>query len=74
MPVADIDQADVIVIVGSNLRHELPLLHQRVRKAWTRGAKVYVVNPVDFDFTFDLAGKHIVAPSQIAAALGRCRR
>lgn len=68
-PVADIDHADVIVIVGSNLRHELPLVHQRVRKAWNRGAKVHVVNPVDFDFTFDIAGKHIVAPSQIAATL-----
>lgn len=69
-PVADIDHADLIVIVGSNLRHELPLVNQRVRKAWTRGAKVHVVNPVDFDFTFDVAGKRIVAPSQIAAALG----
>ncbi|MGO4782037.1 NADH-quinone oxidoreductase subunit G, partial [Lysobacter sp. 2RAB21] len=58
------------VIVGSNLRQELPLVHQRVRKAWTRGAKVHVVNPVDFDFTFDIAGKRIVAPSQLAAALG----
>ena len=27
MPVAEIEQADAIVIVGSNLRHELPLLH-----------------------------------------------
>lgn len=69
-PVADIAHADVIVIVGSNLRHELPLVNQRVRKAWTRGAKVYVVNPVDFDFTFDIAQKAIVAPSQIAATLG----
>jgi NADH-quinone oxidoreductase subunit G len=70
MPVADIEQADVIVIVGSHLRHEVPLLHQRVRKAWTRGAKVHVVNPVDFEFAFDAAGKQIVAPSQLAAALG----
>ncbi|MDG2516264.1 NADH-quinone oxidoreductase subunit NuoG [Lysobacter soli] len=69
-PVADINHADVIVIVGSNLRHELPLVNQRVRKAWTRGAKVYVVNPVDFDFTYDVAQKAIVAPSQIAATLG----
>ena len=69
-PVADINHADVIVIVGSNLRHELPLVNQRVRKAWTRGAKVYVVNPVDFDFTFDIAQKAIVSPSQIAATLG----
>ena len=28
-----------IVLVGSNLRHELPLLHQRVRKARKRGAQ-----------------------------------
>lgn len=69
-PVADVNHADVIVVVGSNLRHELPLVHQRVRKAWTRGAKVYVVNPVDFDFTFDIAQKAIVAPSQIATTLG----
>ncbi|WP_408950084.1 NADH-quinone oxidoreductase subunit NuoG [Lysobacter sp. Hz 25] len=70
MPVAEIDKADLVVIVGSNLRHELPLVHQRVRKAFNRGAKVHVVNPIDFDFTFDVAGKRIVAPSQLAAALG----
>ncbi|MGQ4659138.1 NADH-quinone oxidoreductase subunit NuoG [Lysobacter sp. F6437] len=70
MRVADIDKSDVVVIVGANLRHELPLVNARVRKAWQNGAKVHVVNPVDFDQTFDLAGKQIVAPSQLAAALG----
>lgn len=70
MPVADIEKADAIVLVGTNLRHELPLVNARVRKAWCNGAKVHVVNPVDFDQTFDLSGKHIVAPSQIAATLG----
>ncbi|MEO6102599.1 MAG: NADH-quinone oxidoreductase subunit NuoG [Pseudoxanthomonas sp.] len=70
MPLADIEQADVIVLLGSNIRHELPLLHQRIRKANTqRNAKVYVVNPVDFDFAFSLAGKQIVAPSKFAGAL-----
>ncbi|GGK04343.1 NADH-quinone oxidoreductase subunit NuoG [Luteimonas terricola] len=69
MPVEDIEQADAIVIVGSNLRTELPLVHQRVRKAWRAGARVHVVNPVDFDFTFDIAHKSIVAPSEIASAL-----
>jgi NADH-quinone oxidoreductase subunit G len=70
MPVAEIEQADVVVIVGSHLRFEVPLLHQRVRKAWKRGATVHVVNPVDFEFTFDVASKAIVAPSKIADALG----
>ena len=70
MPVAEIEDADAILIVGSQLRHEVPLLHQRVRKAWKRGARVHVVNPVDFDFAFDIAGKQVVAPSRIADALG----
>ncbi len=70
MPVADIEQADAIVIVGSQLRHELPLVHARVRKAVSRGAKVHVVNPVDFEFTFDVASKRIVPPSRLASALG----
>ncbi len=70
MPVADIEKADAIFIVGSDLRHELPLVNHRVRKAWTLGAKVYVVNPVDFDFTYDLHSKQIIAPSRIADALG----
>jgi NADH-quinone oxidoreductase subunit G len=71
MPLADIDQAEAIVIVGSQLRYELPLLHQRVRQAFRRGAKVHVVNPVDFDFAFDPASKQIVAPSALADALGK---
>jgi NADH-quinone oxidoreductase subunit G len=70
MPSAEIEQADAIVIVGSNLRFELPLLHARVRKASLRGARVHVVNPVDFDFAFEIAGRQIVAPSQIASVLG----
>jgi NADH-quinone oxidoreductase subunit G len=69
MPVAELSTADVVVIVGCQLRHELPLVHARVRSAWKAGAKVHVVNPVEFDFTFDAASRRIVAPSQLAAAL-----
>ena len=42
MPAAELEQAGAIVIVGSNLRFEVPLLHHRVRRATLRGAKVYV--------------------------------
>jgi len=71
MAVADIEKADAIVIVGSNLRHEVPLLHQRLRKAVKNGARVHLVNPVDFDVAFDVASKTIVPPSQLATALAR---
>ena len=71
MPVAELEQADAIVVAGSNLRFEVPLLHQRLRKAARRGAKIHVVNPVDFDFTFAIASKRIVPPSQLASALAQ---
>ncbi len=68
---AGIEDADRVVLLGSNIRHELPLLHARLRKAQTgKNAQIFAVNPVDFDFAFKLAGKQIVAPSQFAEALG----
>ncbi|KFN44731.1 NADH-quinone oxidoreductase subunit NuoG [Arenimonas oryziterrae] len=69
MPVADLEKAAVVVLVGSHIRHEIPLLHQRLHKAAKRGAKIYTVNPVDFEVTFALAGKHLVLPSALPAAL-----
>ena len=69
MPVAAIEKANAIVLVGCNPRTEMPLLAQRIRKAAKRGAKVYAINPVDFDLALPLAGKRIVRPSQLAATL-----
>ena len=69
LPLAEVEQADVIVLVGTHVRHELPLLHQRILKAVRKGARVHVVNPIDFDFAFAIAGKRIVPPSQLASAL-----
>ncbi|KAF1691673.1 NADH-quinone oxidoreductase subunit NuoG [Pseudoxanthomonas koreensis] len=71
LPLAEAGEAEVVVLVGSNLRHELPLLHARLRQAQVkRNARIHVVNPVDFDFTFAVAGKAIVPPSRFAEALG----
>ncbi|WP_045736927.1 NADH-quinone oxidoreductase subunit NuoG [Xanthomonas sp. MUS 060] len=70
LPLEQIEQAEVVVILGSNLRHELPLLHARIRKAqMQRHTQVYAINPVDFEFTFDLTDRQIVAPSRFAEVL-----
>ncbi|MBC7656006.1 MAG: molybdopterin-dependent oxidoreductase, partial [Frankiaceae bacterium] len=68
MASAAMEKAAVVLLVGCNIRHELPLLHQRLLKAGKRGAKIFAINPVDFEFTFSLAGRCIVAPSRLAAA------
>ncbi|MFC7051308.1 NADH-quinone oxidoreductase subunit NuoG [Hansschlegelia quercus] len=35
--IAAIDEADAILLVGSNPRHEAPVLNARIRKRWRRG-------------------------------------
>jgi NADH-quinone oxidoreductase subunit G len=42
---AGIETADAILIVGSHVRWEAPLVNTRLRKAVKRGAKVFVVGP-----------------------------
>ncbi|HEY6985163.1 MAG TPA: NADH-quinone oxidoreductase subunit NuoG [Rhodanobacteraceae bacterium] len=71
MPVADIEKAGVILLIGCNPRSEMPLLGARIRKATKRGAKVHAINALDFELETDvaLAGKRIVAPSAMVAAL-----
>jgi NADH-quinone oxidoreductase subunit G len=64
-PMEAIDDADVILLIGSNIRHEAPILGQRVRKAWRRGAKVSVLNPVDWGFHFIPAGNITSAPQDM---------
>ncbi len=55
--IADIERLDGVLVIGSNLRHEMPLLAHRVRKAAVRnaGAKVAFLNPRRFDYMFPVA-------------------
>ena len=42
---AGIEDADAILIYGSHVRDEAPLLNPRLRKAVKKGAKVYLIGP-----------------------------
>jgi NADH-quinone oxidoreductase subunit G len=71
MKVADIGKLDRVLVVGSFLRKEQPLLAQRLRQAAKRGTKLSVVHAADEDLLVKLAGKIIAAPSQLPAALAQ---
>ncbi|MGI9331362.1 MAG: NADH-quinone oxidoreductase subunit NuoG [Gammaproteobacteria bacterium] len=70
MPIAELAGLDAILIVGSNLRREAPLLAHRIRQAAQKGARVYFVNPARFEYLFPLAGYRESAdlPDELAAA------
>lgn len=65
-----LQSADTILLIGSNTRHDQPLINHRIRKAALAGAKVIVLNPIDYDFNFPVNRKLIVPPSQMPSALG----
>ncbi|HES77202.1 MAG TPA: NADH dehydrogenase (quinone) subunit G, partial [bacterium] len=43
--VAELEQRQAVLVIGSHIRHEQPLLAQRLRKAALAGAKISFVNP-----------------------------
>jgi NADH-quinone oxidoreductase subunit G len=67
LPIAAVDQLDALLVVGSNLRHELPILAHRVRKAGLRGARISFVNPERYEYLFPVAQYLTATP---AAAVG----
>jgi NADH-quinone oxidoreductase subunit G len=69
MPIAEVGRQDRVLVVGSFLRKDQPLLAQRLRQAAKRGTRVMVVNPVDDDWLLPVAARAIVAPSLMPLAL-----
>jgi NADH-quinone oxidoreductase subunit G len=47
MPVTygDVEAAEVILVLGLDVREELPILHLRIRKAARNGARIFVIHP-----------------------------
>ena len=70
IPLEDLEKCDAIVLIGSNIQKEQPLLGLRVRQAALKGAKIIVVNPVDYQFNFPVSAKFIVPPQLLSQTLG----
>lgn len=65
----ELGECDAILIIGSHLQKEEPLVAVQVRKASLRGASIFVINPVDYQFNFKVDAKKIVAPQLLAKTL-----
>src|SRR6202789_304053 len=72
LKIADVERLDGVLIVGSNLRHEMPLLAHRIRKAAVRsgsGGEDAFLNPRRFDYMFPIAAYSLAEPD-LAGELG----
>jgi NADH-quinone oxidoreductase subunit G len=70
LKIADVERLDGVLLIGANLRHEMPMLAHRVRKAAIRsgGAKVAFLNPRRFEYMFPVAA-YALAETDLAVEL-----
>jgi NADH-quinone oxidoreductase subunit G len=78
--IAEAENADVVLLVGTNLRWEAPLINTRIRKAvWKRGVKVYTIGQdIDQSYKTQHLGNDasLVAnlPADVLEALSKAER
>lgn len=69
LPLSGIDQLSAVLLVGSNIRQEQPLVATRLYKAYKVGAQIMAVNAMDYEFNFNLNEKLIVPSPSIPSTL-----
>jgi NADH-quinone oxidoreductase subunit G len=69
MSVADLDTLDGVLVIGSVLRKDHPLMAQRLRQAAKRGTHVLLVDSLADDPLMPITARLTVAPSALPRAL-----
>lgn len=49
---SEIEKLNHIILIGSNVREEQPIIAHRIHQAFLEGAVVTAINPMDYDFQF----------------------
>lgn len=71
MKVADLATLQSVLVVGSTLRKDHPLLANRFRQAAKRGQQINVLHVADDELLMNVANRLIVKPSQMGDALAQ---
>ncbi len=67
----EIEELDRILLIGSNLRNEHPLLAKRFRQAVDNGAELNIISPLDNNPLMPVAHKIIVTPNDMVNVLAQ---
>jgi len=67
--IESIDQLGAALLIGTNIRKDQPILAHRLRKAALEGAKLSLINAMDYEFRFAVAQKQIVSPAEMLTHL-----
>ena len=77
--IAGTERADAILLIGTNLRWEAPLVNTRVRKAIKKGAKVFAIGPeTDLTYKVEWLGDDLAVlgdlPASVADVFAKAER
>jgi NADH-quinone oxidoreductase subunit G len=67
--IAGLEDADAVLLVGSYVSKDQPMIANRLRKAALAGAKIALVNPRRFDFRFPVFEQLSARPGAMAGEL-----
>ncbi|MBN8477130.1 NADH-quinone oxidoreductase subunit NuoG [Sulfuritalea sp.] len=71
MKIADISGLDRVLVVGSFLRKDHPLIAQRLRQSAKKGAQVCILHSANDELLINLTARAVAAPSQLPALLAQ---
>jgi len=74
MPIAELDALDRVLVVGSFLRKDHPLLASRLRQAAKRGQQISLMHVADDDTLIAVANKAVCAPRALPGMLAQVVR
>jgi NADH-quinone oxidoreductase subunit G len=69
MKIADISDLDRVLVVGSFLRKDHPLIAQRLRQSAKRGTKISIIHSADDDLLIKLFARVVTSPTQLPSVL-----
>jgi len=69
VPIAELERQQSLLLIGTDIRQEQPLLAHRIRKAVMGGAQVVLVNPLRLSLTFP-STQYIGHPARMIEDLG----
>ena len=71
MSIADVSQLDCVLVVGSTLRKDHPLIANRLRQSAKKSLKINILHSADDDLLMRVANKAIVSPAAMVDALAQ---
>lgn len=67
--IAELENQNAFLLIGSNVRQDQPMINHRIRKAALQGAKVMCVNPFELELNYDVAHQVVSSPVEMVDSL-----